>query len=87
MNARSTVRALTTAFLAAAAAVAGPAAATATGAVAGERTQAGAIDFTEVQVWATGVNVRNGASGTPAFEQCKSNTGDEHLAHVSDCEY
>jgi hypothetical protein len=30
-----------------------------------------AVDFTEVHVGATGVNVRNAASGTP-FEQCKT---------------
>ncbi|GGX37456.1 hypothetical protein [Streptomyces chryseus] len=142
MNARATVRTLTTALLVAAATVAGPAATTATGATAGDRTQAGAMEFTEVHVWATGVNVRNHPSGTPAFDQCytfpsRSNcrvvasvsratvtaycqkqgelitdsgyrsrwwtylespsgqwgwvnnvyiTGDEHLAHVSDCE-
>ncbi|WP_330291059.1 hypothetical protein [Streptomyces sp. NBC_00576] len=148
MNVSKAVRALTTAFLVAAAAVTGPAAATAiaqsavTEAATGQRTQAVAVDFTQVHVWATGVNVRNGASG-PAFEQCKNFpsrlncqvvatvsqatvpaycqksgelvsdsgyssrwwtylkspseqwgwvnnvyiTGDEHLAHVSDCEF
>lgn len=148
MNARRTVRALTTALLVAAAAAAGPSAVTATArptvteAATGQRTQARVMDFTQVHVWATGVNVRNGTSD-PAFEQCKSFpsrancqvvatvsqatvtaycqkpgelitdsgyssrwwtylespsdqwgwvnnvyiTGDEHLAHVSDCEF
>ncbi|MFE7095167.1 hypothetical protein [Streptomyces erythrochromogenes] len=72
-----TLRALTTALLAAAAALAGPATATASAtgqptatarpAVAG----AAAVDFTEVHIWATGVNVRNAASGVP-FQTCKT---------------
>ncbi|MFJ6777729.1 hypothetical protein [Streptomyces yangpuensis] len=70
-----TVRALTTAFLVAAAALAGPATASATGqptaAVRPAVSGAAAADFTEVHVWATGVNVRNADSGTP-FERCKT---------------
>jgi hypothetical protein len=56
---------------------AGPAAVTATAqsavteAAAGQRTQAGAVEYAQVHVWANGVNVRNGGSGT-AFEQCKN---------------
>ncbi|MGW0915311.1 hypothetical protein ACWD1Z_26710 [Streptomyces sp. NPDC002784] len=60
-------RVLTTAFLVAAAALAGPATATAQPAAV----EAAAMDFTEVHVWASGVNVRNAASGAP-FEQCKT---------------
>ncbi|MGW0719281.1 hypothetical protein ACWD3K_31705 [Streptomyces sp. NPDC002778] len=62
-------RGLTTAFLVAAAALAGPATATATAQPAA--VEAAAMDFTEVHVWASGVNVRNAASGAP-FEQCKT---------------
>jgi len=67
VNASSTLRALTTAFLVAAAALAAPATANAQPVPA----EAAAMDFTEVHVWATGVNVRNGVSES-AFEQCKS---------------
>ncbi|MFJ9545880.1 hypothetical protein [Streptomyces erythrochromogenes] len=76
-----TVRALTTALLVAAAALAGPATASASGQpTATERPTptvrpaaagAAAVDYTEVHVWATGVNVRNAASGIP-FETCKT---------------
>lgn len=62
------LRGLTTAFLVAAAALAGPATATATAQPAAAET---AADYTEVHVWAAGVNVRNAASRTP-FEQCKT---------------
>ncbi|MFD6225652.1 hypothetical protein ACFWFZ_02015 [Streptomyces sp. NPDC060232] len=70
-----TLRALTTAFLVAAAALAGPATASATGQPAATvrpaAAGAAAMDFTEVHVWATGVNVRNADSGVP-FETCKT---------------
>ncbi|THA76809.1 hypothetical protein [Streptomyces sp. A0592] len=70
-----TLRALTTSLLVAAAALAGPATASATGqptaTVRPAAAGAAATDFTEVHVWATGVNVRNAASGTP-FETCKT---------------
>ncbi len=75
------LRALTTSLLLTAAAMAGAASASAAGqpAVSGQPTAAvrpgaagaAAMDFTEVHVWATGVNVRNAASGTP-FETCKT---------------
>ncbi|WP_105969509.1 SH3 domain-containing protein [Streptomyces geranii] len=141
MKASTTVRALSTALLVAAGTLAGPAATAATAQSAAA--EARAMDFTQVHVWATGVNVRNAASG-PAFEQCKTFpsrqncqqvkatvsqttvtaycqkqgeritdsgyssgwwtylkapngewgwvnnvyiTGDEHLAHVSDCDF
>ncbi|WP_405421952.1 hypothetical protein [Streptomyces erythrochromogenes] len=64
-----TVRALTTALLVAASALAGPATASASGQPTA--TVRPAVDFTEVHVWATGVNVRNAASGIP-FETCKT---------------
>ncbi|MCX5582712.1 hypothetical protein ACFV0H_00210 [Streptomyces erythrochromogenes] len=72
-----TLRGLTTALLVAAAALAVPA--TATASATGQPTatlrpavaDAAAMDFTEVHVWATGVNVRNADSGIP-FETCKT---------------
>ncbi|MEU6296254.1 hypothetical protein [Streptomyces erythrochromogenes] len=70
-----TLRALATAVLVTAAALAGPATASATGqpsaAVRPAGAGAAAMDFTEVHVWATGVNVRNADSGVP-FETCKT---------------
>ncbi|MFF6784705.1 peptidase M23 [Streptomyces sp. NPDC012510] len=68
-----TLRALTTAFLVAAAALAGPATATAQPKVTAPPAAAGAVaaGFTQVHVWATDVNVRNGASGAPA-ETCRA---------------
>ncbi|MFE5722346.1 hypothetical protein [Streptomyces erythrochromogenes] len=70
-----TLRALTTALLVAAAALAGPATASATGQPAATVrppvAEAAAMDFTEVHVWANGVNVRNAASGIP-FQTCKT---------------
>ncbi|MER7731819.1 hypothetical protein ABTX80_13135 [Streptomyces erythrochromogenes] len=68
-------RALATAVLVTAAALAGPATASATGqsaaAVRPAAAGASAMGFTEVHVWATGVNVRNADSGVP-FETCKT---------------
>ncbi|MFD9081953.1 hypothetical protein [Streptomyces erythrochromogenes] len=70
-----TLRALTTALLVAAAALAGPATASATGQPAATVrpavAEAAAVDYTEVHVWANGVNVRNAASGIP-FHTCKT---------------
>ncbi|MEU6212124.1 hypothetical protein ABZ891_19760 [Streptomyces sp. NPDC047023] len=71
-----TLRALSTAFLVAAAAVAaGPATASATERPAQTaqpaEVAAAAMDFTKVHVWATAVNVRNAASGVP-FQTCKT---------------
>ncbi|MEV6676457.1 hypothetical protein AB0N09_06235 [Streptomyces erythrochromogenes] len=70
-----TLRALSTVLLAAAAALAGPATASATGQPAATvrpaAAGAAATDFTEVHIWATGVNVRNAASGIP-FQTCKT---------------
>ncbi|MER6678637.1 hypothetical protein [Streptomyces sp. NPDC000983] len=70
-----TLRALTTALLVAAAALIGPATASATAQPSATARPAAAgsaaVDYTEVHVWATGVNVRNAASGIP-FETCKT---------------
>ncbi|MEU0672958.1 hypothetical protein ABZ330_08685 [Streptomyces sp. NPDC006172] len=72
MRVRSMIRGLAVVGAVGAAVVAGPGAAVSAAQGGGQGTAARAAAFTEVRVWASGVNVRNGASGSAQFRVCQN---------------